>query len=147
MKISVLVATLSAIVNAQNDCNAYNELESATSCGSSGYAMNYGLPNCENFSKREDIFDARGKRFISCTRGCLARFVREELIGGNVKNCATIKSMAFASHVPCYKKCEFCQALFSNKIAFARVFRFSDFFNANALRQVADISWNCIWSG
>ncbi|GMS89995.1 hypothetical protein PENTCL1PPCAC_12170, partial [Pristionchus entomophagus] len=77
---TLVFVIFAAIANAQNECNAYSQLESAAPCGPSGYARNYGQPNCLNFSNRANTFDARGKQFLTCTRSRLAQFVRQDLI-------------------------------------------------------------------
>ncbi|GMT25190.1 hypothetical protein PFISCL1PPCAC_16487, partial [Pristionchus fissidentatus] len=85
-------------------------LDEMTPCGSDGYAKGYGLPLCNafvnNISDRD--FDAVGRRFLNCTRECLAKYVRDVLIADHETNCTAIEMKAFDSHVPCYDRCGFC---------------------------------------
>ncbi|GMS89996.1 hypothetical protein PENTCL1PPCAC_12171, partial [Pristionchus entomophagus] len=82
----VLVIVVVSFTHAQNECNVYNQLETATRCGASGYALSYGLPNCLNFINKAQMFDSPGKDFIKCTRTCLVQFVQQELIAKKVNN-------------------------------------------------------------
>ncbi|GMS87552.1 hypothetical protein PENTCL1PPCAC_9727, partial [Pristionchus entomophagus] len=62
-------------------------------CGSSGYAVHFGLPNCDAFVKNEPLFTAKGKKFIDCVGPCLADFVRTDIIGNGVTNCTAITNL------------------------------------------------------
>ncbi|GMR45734.1 hypothetical protein PMAYCL1PPCAC_15929 [Pristionchus mayeri] len=127
-------------------CNVYSELESFAPCESSGYALNYGLPNCEAFTAKKWLYTTSGKIFLDCTRNCLADFIRTQIIAKGVSDCATIQSSAFDSHVPCYVDCGFCEVFPPNVIPFALTYRLSDFLSAQALKQVSQITSSCVSS-
>ncbi|GMR45127.1 hypothetical protein PMAYCL1PPCAC_15322, partial [Pristionchus mayeri] len=112
------------------------QLESFSPCGESGYALNFGLPNCAIFEEKEGLFTASGKEFLNCTKHCLADFISVHIIEKDVADCAATRSTAFDSHVDCYINCGFCKILAANVIPFARTYRFSDFVSLSALKQV-----------
>ncbi|GMR56345.1 hypothetical protein PMAYCL1PPCAC_26540, partial [Pristionchus mayeri] len=148
---SVLITSifgLFTVIDAQTTtaCNVYNELEASTQCGSSGYALQFGFPNCINFSNKEGLFNAQGKAWLECVRSCLSNFVQTEIIAKNITDCATIKSLAFDSHVPCYVNCGFCnfKFLLFNAIPLALTLRISDLLTAEVIQQAITVIGTCL---
>ncbi|GMS93084.1 hypothetical protein PENTCL1PPCAC_15259, partial [Pristionchus entomophagus] len=62
-------------------------------CGPNGYALHFGLPNCQAFVKNEELFTPKGKDFLDCVRPSLADFVKTNIIGQNVTNCTAITNL------------------------------------------------------
>ncbi|GMR49496.1 hypothetical protein PMAYCL1PPCAC_19691, partial [Pristionchus mayeri] len=128
-----------------SDCNAYLELENATHCGDSGYALNFGYPICRNFVDNRCMFFPNGKAFIDCAKPCLANYVRDHIIAAGITNCSEITQLAFASHIPCYNECHFCDVILSNSFQFGFTFgeRFQAFFSDPAFQQLIAIGSDC----
>ncbi|KAF8373298.1 hypothetical protein PRIPAC_79727 [Pristionchus pacificus] len=137
----LLIASASA--HDYSICDAYSLLESTTTCGPTGYALNFGLPICKSFVDNRSLFNTKGKAFLDCARPCLANYVSANITGA-ITDCTAIKDAAFASHVPCYQQCGFCQVAFSNLGAFSKTFKASDLFSEDANGQVLQIASSCI---
>ncbi|GMT34079.1 hypothetical protein PFISCL1PPCAC_25376 [Pristionchus fissidentatus] len=149
----------------REECNGYRDMERIKSCGSDGYAVRYGLANCERFSRavEQGTFDAVGREWVKCTTECLidklfkieaVPFLRSNLrkgVGCEIKSvkdspslsCSSLEDQAFGSHVPCYLECNFCEICRSQKWGLMSTYRIRDFLNLNSISQVYDIISEC----
>ena len=78
-----------------------NCMEEKVKCGSSGYALGYGLRYCIKFSKLLVSFSPEGQTWIWNTMNCLQKALVTSLKNCE-KNCTILKKTAFDSHPMCY---------------------------------------------
>ena len=86
----------------QRSCLFYtNCMEKKVSCGSYGYAINYGFKYCNKYARKIDLFTSNGQTWVYETMNCLQRALVTPLKQCE-NNCETLKDLAFASHPKCY---------------------------------------------
>src|SRR5271155_2647019 len=94
--------------NPPRNCDFYDDcLEASIPCGSNGYALEFGEPNCLQFLANIDDFTSEGQAFVYATMSCLQRALIPYI--NCDETCAAIQSTAFASHPSCYISSGFCE--------------------------------------
>lgn len=84
-----------------------NCMEEKISCGSTGYALNYGRKNCIKFSSVVNRFTTFGQAWIWNTMNCLQKALVMPLKDCQ-GNCSALYQAAFHSHPQCYIDNGFC---------------------------------------
>ncbi|KAH7707281.1 Protein W01A8.8 [Aphelenchoides avenae] len=126
-------------------CNEYKCLDDEKHCGPEGYPLGFGYKYCRRFKEPTvyNLYDAKGKQFIDCTRQCLIGLVEQYDEQEPNATCDSLKSYAWKTHEKCYLVCDFCDICRTNKKALYKTYDFKDFFSVEALKQVVEVMWKC----
>lgn len=130
--------------NPPQTCTFYSSCaEAALPCGNSGYAIGYGLKNCNKFMQRLTHFSAAGQAWIFRVMTCLQKF----LINGPLQrcglDCSSLKSDAFGSHPTCYVNSGVCDLPISDWVQLVITIR-DDLLTLDTLKQAVTTGGNCL---
>lgn len=118
--------------------------EAAVPCGAAGYALGYGLANCDKFARRLPHFSAAGRRWVLAVLTCLQRF----LIAGPLTRrcgltCAALRTAAFGSHPACYVDAGVCDLPARDWVQLVLTIG-SDLATLDTLRQAVTTGGRCL---
>ncbi|KAG2378593.1 hypothetical protein C9374_008232 [Naegleria lovaniensis] len=103
-----LKATCLRTIQQYDKCSFYTDcLEKIMPCGSSGYAINYGLKYCSAFfrSLQEGVYKSDySKKWVASTGHCLQQALMDNVVSKISQGwtCERITDYAFNSHPGCY---------------------------------------------
>jgi len=133
---------------ANGNCDFYTEcLEEKYHCGVTGYPVGYGHRYCNKFLKYFYDFPPLGQLWVQNTLVCLKTALQP--LFHETSDCATIYSVAFASHPRCYFESGFCELFKDRKNiiktlkALLEVYEIKDFMSATTMKQVFETAKMC----
>ena len=83
-------------------------MEKKAPCGLGGYASDYGNVYCRKFSYNINRFTLEGQTWVHNTMNCLQKSMVSPL-QNCVKDCSTLRDLAFSSHPTCYVNNGVCE--------------------------------------
>lgn len=130
--------------NPPKTCTFYSSCaEASLPCGASGYAIGYGLKNCNNFMQRLSHFSPAGQAWIFAVMTCLQKF----LIGGPLVQCGLtcgkLKDAAFGSHPGCYVASGVCDLPVGDWVQLVITIR-ADLLTLDTLKQAVTTGGACL---
>lgn len=130
--------------NPPQTCTFYSSCaEAALPCGSSGYAIGYGLRNCNKFMQRLSHFSAAGQAWIFRVMTCLQKFLINGPLQRCTLDCSSLKSDAFGSHPICYVNSGVCDLPISDWLQLVITIR-DDLLTLDTLKQAVTTGGNCL---
>ncbi|KAJ6788529.1 hypothetical protein PWT90_01643 [Aphanocladium album] len=130
--------------NPPQTCTFYSSCaEAALPCGSSGYALGYGLANCAKFMQRLSHFSAPGRAWIFRVMTCLQTFLIRGPLTQCGLTCAGLKSAAFGSHPACYVDSGVCDLPVADWVQLVITIR-DDLLTLATLKQAVTTGGRCL---
>lgn len=83
-------------------------MEKKAPCGPGGYAIDYGNVYCTKFTFNINRFTSEGQTWVYSTMNCLQKSMVSPL-QNCVKDCSTLRDLAFSSHPSCYVNNGVCE--------------------------------------
>lgn len=130
--------------NPPQTCTFYSSCaEAALPCGSSGYAIGYGLKNCDKFMQRLSHFSTAGQAWIFRVMTCLQKFLSNGPLQRCGLDCSSLKSDAFSSHPACYVDSGVCDLPIGDWVQLVITIR-DDLLTLDTLKQAVTTGGNCL---
>lgn len=128
---------------AGNEATFYECAEETLQCGPSGYLIGYGKKYAERYyRKTRPWMSAAGREWIDDVVVCLQIELRASI--DSATSCADVRTIAFDSHPDCYLGAGFCELPFFDWLAVFATVDATDWFSADALRQVREVAQSCL---
>jgi hypothetical protein len=128
---------------AGHEATFYACAEQTLHCGPSGYLIGYGTKYAERFyRKTRPWMSPAGRQWIDDVLVCLQDELRASI--DSETSCPDVRTIAFDTHPDCYVAAGFCDLPFLDWLAVFTTVDATDWFSADALRQVRDVAHSCL---
>lgn len=142
--------------NLIGSCEYYSCIDiERLSCGSQGYTLGYGRKYCQKFSAIDfpetnnphalALFPSNGNQWRDQVRSCLQQRLETAFANDEVKDCASLRKIAFDSHPKCYTDGpSFCELTTDNVIRIGLTIQPNDLIKAESQQQIRDTASICV---
>jgi hypothetical protein len=138
------IPTTDAIAGYENDFYLCAEqyADHGAGCGEDGYLVGYGAKYAERFyTETRPWMSTRGQEWIDQVLVCLQHELRSSI--DETTSCEDIRTIAFDSHPVCYLEHGLCQLPPWDIAKVLWTVDLSDWFSADAARQIAAVAAGC----